>query len=173
VPILTLPFIVTSWFALGVAPHVSLTGALPVPDVFAGAGHALPHALGLLLQSLGMCLFIPTVSAGLCVLAGLRVFSRIASILAVSGAALALAVREFTHAPVADELDGRENYFLRDQLEYCRFVNVLDFPAVLRGAPLPDAMRWPPQTKEHAAHLELWMTVTHEAVDALVSGNTR
>jgi SAM-dependent methyltransferase len=67
--------------------------------------------------------------------------------------------------------EGRENYFLRDQLEFCRFVNVLDFPAVLRGAPLPDAVRWPPQTKEHAAHLELWMTVTqNEAVDALVYG---
>jgi murein DD-endopeptidase MepM/ murein hydrolase activator NlpD len=104
VPILTLPFIVTSWFALGVAPHVSLSGALPVLDAFAGSGHALPHALSLLLQSLGSCLFIPTVTAGICVLAGLLVFSRIASVLALGATALALGLLEFTHAPVADEL---------------------------------------------------------------------
>lgn len=67
--------------------------------------------------------------------------------------------------------DGRENFFFRDLMEYCRYVNALDFTAVLRGAPLPDAVRWPPRTKEAAEHLELWMTITaNEAVTALVRG---
>jgi SAM-dependent methyltransferase len=67
--------------------------------------------------------------------------------------------------------DGRENFFMKDQLEYCRRVNELDFAAVLRGAPLPEAVRWPPRTKEAAEHLELWMSVTaYEAVNALENG---
>lgn len=76
------------------------------------------------------------------------------------------------------DTDGRENFFLRDLMEYCRHVNALDLPAVLRGAPLPDSVRWPPRTKEAAEHLELWMTITaNEAVTALCRGtdwtNTR
>jgi SAM-dependent methyltransferase len=67
--------------------------------------------------------------------------------------------------------DGRENYFMRDMLDFCRRVNALDFNAVLRGAPLPEAVRWPPRTKEAAQHLELWMTVTaYEALQGLERG---
>jgi SAM-dependent methyltransferase len=67
--------------------------------------------------------------------------------------------------------DGRENFFMRDQMEYCRRVNALDFVSVLSGAPLPEAVRWPPRTKEAAAHLELWMTITaNEAITALDKG---
>jgi SAM-dependent methyltransferase len=67
--------------------------------------------------------------------------------------------------------DGRENYFMKDQMEYCRWVNALDFVEVLRGMALPEAVRWPPRTKEAAAHLELWMTVTaNEAITALEAG---
>ncbi|MEY4579993.1 MAG: hypothetical protein RL701_4696 [Pseudomonadota bacterium] len=67
--------------------------------------------------------------------------------------------------------DGRENFFMRDQLEYCRRVNALDFSAVLRGMPLPEAVRWPPRTKEAAEHLELWMSITaNEAILALEHG---
>lgn len=67
--------------------------------------------------------------------------------------------------------EGRENYFLRDLMEYCRYVNALDLTAVLRGAPLPDSVRWPPRTKEAAEHLELWMTITaNEAITALERG---
>ena len=74
--------------------------------------------------------------------------------------------------------DGRENFFSRDMMEYCRYVNAMDFTAVLRGAPLPDSVRWPPRTKEAAEHLELWMTITaNEAIAALERGtdwrNTR
>jgi SAM-dependent methyltransferase len=68
--------------------------------------------------------------------------------------------------------DGRENFFLRDQLDYCRRVYSLDFTGVLRGAALPEAVRWPPRTKEAAAHLELWMRITaNEAITALERGS--
>jgi SAM-dependent methyltransferase len=67
--------------------------------------------------------------------------------------------------------EGRENFFLRDLMEFCRRVNALDFTSVLRGAPLPEAVRWPPRTKEAAEHLELWMTITaNEAITALEKG---
>jgi precorrin-6B methylase 2 len=67
--------------------------------------------------------------------------------------------------------DGRENFFLKDLLEYCRRVNALDFTGVLRGSALPEAVNWPPRTKEAAEHLELWMTITaNEAVTALERG---
>jgi SAM-dependent methyltransferase len=67
--------------------------------------------------------------------------------------------------------DGRENFFLRDLLEYCRRVNSQDFTGLLRGTTLPELMTWPPQTKEAAAHLELWMTITaNEAIVALERG---
>jgi hypothetical protein len=74
--------------------------------------------------------------------------------------------------------DGRENFFLRDQLDYCRRVYSLDFTGVLRGTALPEAVRWPPRTKEAAQHLELWMTITaNEAISSLERGtdweNTR
>jgi SAM-dependent methyltransferase len=67
--------------------------------------------------------------------------------------------------------DGRENFFLRDLLEYCRRVNAQDFTGLLRGTTLPEPMVWPPQTKEAAGHLELWMTITaNEAIGALERG---
>lgn len=77
-----------------------------------------------------------------------------------------------TDAAIAITWDGKdENYFMRDMVEFCRRVNALDFNAVLRGAPLPEAVRWPPRTKEAAQHLELWMTVTaYEAIGALEKG---
>ncbi|HKP64041.1 MAG TPA: methyltransferase [Polyangiales bacterium] len=67
--------------------------------------------------------------------------------------------------------EGRENFFLRDQLAFCRAVYALDFTEVLRGAPLPEAVRWPPRTKQAAEHLEYWMTITaNEAWLALEHG---
>jgi SAM-dependent methyltransferase len=78
-----------------------------------------------------------------------------------------------TNAAIALHWDkeGRENYFLRDQLAFCRRVYSLDFSEVLRGAPLPEAVRWPPRTKEAAEHLEYWMTITaNEAWTALERG---
>jgi SAM-dependent methyltransferase len=64
--------------------------------------------------------------------------------------------------------EGRENFFLRDLMEYCRRVNALDFTGVLKGLALPEAVQWPPRTKEASEHLELWMTITaNEAITAL------
>lgn len=66
---------------------------------------------------------------------------------------------------------GRENFFMRDMVEFCRRVNMLDFVEVLRGLPLPEAVRWPPRTQEAADHLELWMAITaSEAIAALKRG---
>jgi SAM-dependent methyltransferase len=66
--------------------------------------------------------------------------------------------------------EGHENFFLRDQLAFCRHVYALDLGEVLRGAPLPEAVPWPPRA-EGAAHLEYWMTITaNEAVTALEQG---
>jgi hypothetical protein len=66
---------------------------------------------------------------------------------------------------------GRENFFLRDLLEFCRRVNAQDLTGLLRGTVLPELMHWPPRTKEGAAHLELWMTITaNEAIGALERG---
>ena len=63
---------------------------------------------------------------------------------------------------------GRENFFLRDLLEFCRRVNAQDLTGLLRGTVLPELMHWPPRTKEGAAHLELWMTIAaNEAIGAL------
>jgi SAM-dependent methyltransferase len=67
--------------------------------------------------------------------------------------------------------DGIENFFLKDLMEYCRRVNSLDFTGLLRGSTLPEAVAWPPRTKEAAEHLELWMTITaSEAITALERG---
>jgi precorrin-6B methylase 2 len=78
-----------------------------------------------------------------------------------------------TEASIALHWDkeGRENFFLRDQLAFCQRVYALDFSEVLRGAPLPEAVRWPPRTREAAEHLEYWMTITaNEAWAALERG---
>jgi SAM-dependent methyltransferase len=56
--------------------------------------------------------------------------------------------------------DGKGGDFYKDQFHFVRAVHDLDFNAVLRGLPLPETVRWPPQTLEAAAHLEWWMSVT-------------
>ncbi len=68
------------------------------------------------------------------------------------------AITPLTQAILGD--DGRGGAFYRDRVEYWRSVAVLDFNSVLRGLPLPLAVRWPPQTLEAASHLEWWMTIT-------------
>jgi urea transporter len=99
-PVLSLPFIVTSWFTLGVAPHLSLASALPTRP----AWPALPDVFTHVLQALGGCVLLPTVSAGVCVLAALLVHSRIASLLAVGAGLVVVCLLEFMHAPVPDSL---------------------------------------------------------------------
>jgi hypothetical protein len=82
---------------------------------------------------------------------------------------------KYQNTPVAVALhwdhEGRENFFLRDLLEFCRRVNAQDFTGLLRGTTPPEVMHWPPRTKEGAAHLELWMAITaNEAITALEKG---
>lgn len=56
--------------------------------------------------------------------------------------------------------DGKGGAYYRDKVQYWRNVAVLDFNSVLRGLPLPLAVRWPPQALEAAQHLEWWMSIT-------------
>ena len=58
--------------------------------------------------------------------------------------------------------DGTGGYFHRDLVNYWRMVAKLPFAEVLRGMPLPEAVRWPPPGPEQAEHLEGWMRVTAE-----------
>ena len=57
---------------------------------------------------------------------------------------------------------GTEGYFLRDLVQYWRNVAVLPFTDVLRGMPLPLAVRWPPPGPAESEHLETWMRLTAE-----------
>ena len=58
--------------------------------------------------------------------------------------------------------DGTQGFFFRELVLFWRGVAVLPFVDVLRGLPLPDAVRWPPPERKHAEHLETWMRVTAE-----------
>jgi precorrin-6B methylase 2 len=62
--------------------------------------------------------------------------------------------------------DGSEGYYFRDLLNFWRAVAVLPFVDVLRGLPLPAAVRWPPPGLVEAEHLETWMRVTAEGAIA-------
>ena len=53
--------------------------------------------------------------------------------------------------------DGTQGYFCRDLVNYWRHVALLPFVNVLRGMPLPDAVRWPPPGLKEAEHLETWI----------------
>lgn len=53
-----------------------------------------------------------------------------------------------------------DTYFFRDLVNYWQNVAVLPLVDVLRGMPLPEAVRWPPPGVEQAEHLETWMRLT-------------
>ena len=61
-------------------------------------------------------------------------------------------------------VDENGNFFAysADKILFWQAVASLDFLAVLRGKPLPLAVRWPPQTFDSAYHLEWWMSSTAE-----------
>lgn len=68
---------------------------------------------------------------------------------------------------------GDEAYFYRDLVEYWKHVATLPLVEVLRGMPLPEAVRWPPDNAEAADHLETWMRVTADgAIRTLVNSGT-
>jgi len=66
--------------------------------------------------------------------------------------------------------DGAGGFFFRDLVTYWRNVAALPLAQVLRGLPLPAAVRWPPPDLAAAEHLETWMRVTADgAVATLVA----
>ena len=86
-PVLTLPFLLVFTMVLAAAPALGVE----VKWLVVGGGVltlALPARLELLLQSLGAIFFLPRADAGLLVLAGMLVHSRIATLLALVGFAL-------------------------------------------------------------------------------------
>lgn len=97
-PVLTIPFLLTTWFGWGIAPSLPLTAATPQLDVWAAALPAWP-ALGL--QSFGTFLLVPDVRVGLCVLAALLLHSRIATLLAACAVFGVLGVLQLAHVPLA------------------------------------------------------------------------
>lgn len=65
--------------------------------------------------------------------------------------------------------DGTQGFYFHDLVNYWRRVAAMPFVEVLRGLPLPEAVRWPPPDLDAAEHLELWMRVTAKgAVKTLV-----
>ncbi|PKN76318.1 MAG: hypothetical protein CVU52_05285 [Deltaproteobacteria bacterium HGW-Deltaproteobacteria-10] len=64
--------------------------------------------------------------------------------------------------------DGKVFAYSIDKIVFWQAVADLDFISVLRGQPLPLAVRWPPQTFDSARHIEWWMTITaEEAIKAI------
>lgn len=68
----------------------------------------------------------------------------------------------YTLSPLARTIFGNatSEKFYDDHVQYQRNVIILDFNSVLEGMPLPEAVRWPPRTREAAEHLEWWMSET-------------
>jgi hypothetical protein len=58
--------------------------------------------------------------------------------------------------------NGKVFAYTADKLLFWQALAELDFISVLRGKPLPLAVRWPPQTFDSAYHLEWWMSATAE-----------
>lgn len=68
---------------------------------------------------------------------------------------------------------GAGGYFFRELVNYWRYVAAVPFLDALRGLPLPDAPRWPPDGLAAAEHIETWMRVTADgAVKALIGSGT-
>jgi len=86
-PILTLPFLAVLPVLLATATSLGGRAATLPPDPISPY-LGLPAPLALLLQSLGAVFFLPRVDAGLLVLAGLVIYSRVGALLAVVGFAL-------------------------------------------------------------------------------------
>jgi SAM-dependent methyltransferase len=57
---------------------------------------------------------------------------------------------------------GKVFAYSSDKVNFWQAVAEIDFIPVLRGKPLPLAVRWPPRTFDSAYHLEWWMSATAE-----------
>ncbi len=58
--------------------------------------------------------------------------------------------------------DGKGGFYYKDHINYWRNVACLNLVTVLRGMPLPEAVKWPPKTQQAMEHLSLWMRITSE-----------
>jgi urea transporter len=88
-PVLSLPFVLTLYLALGVSGFLGAEPRLPAHDPSALAA-ILPSGVALFVRSLGGLFFLPRLDAGAFVLAALLLHSRIAASLAASAFTVAL-----------------------------------------------------------------------------------
>ncbi len=64
---------------------------------------------------------------------------------------------------------GDGGYFFRELVTFWRAVAVLPTAEVLRGMPLPAAVKWPPADLAAAEHLETWMRASAEGAISTLS----
>jgi len=61
--------------------------------------------------------------------------------------------------------DGSGGSFYKEMLRWWQIVDKYDFTKILLGEQnIQESINWPPATKEEAAHIEYWMSVTVEEV---------
>jgi len=93
IPVAALPYTLSIWGVLGLAPYLTLPAATSTPDAL---GDQLPPLLALGLQSLGAVVLVPKVAAGTLILCALLLHSRIATVVACSTLGAILGVLQLT-----------------------------------------------------------------------------
>jgi urea transporter len=91
-PLLSLPSVLVTWLAVAAAPFIGIVAQTPPALLPEAAPDWLPALAGLYLRSLGAIFFSPSLGTGALVLAGLLLFSRIATLLSLLGFAVAAAL---------------------------------------------------------------------------------
>jgi urea transporter/murein DD-endopeptidase MepM/ murein hydrolase activator NlpD len=91
-PLLSLPSVLVTWLAVAAAPFIGIVARTPPALLPEAAPDWLPALAGLYLRSLGAIFFSPSLAAGALVLAGLVLFSRIATLLSLLGFGVAAAL---------------------------------------------------------------------------------
>ncbi len=100
-PVLSVPFVLVAWLAIAAAPLVGVLGRSP-PEGWQAGPPWLPVLAVRLLRSLGAVFFAPGVAAGAVVLAALLWRSRIATLLALGGFAVAALLSRHVFAFASD-----------------------------------------------------------------------
>ncbi|HET8939357.1 MAG TPA: urea transporter [Polyangiales bacterium] len=101
IPVAALPYTLSMWAVLGLAPYLDLGAATPSADRWA---ELLPHWAALWLQSLGSVLLVPKVFAGAALLCALLAHSRIASVVAALTLSAILGMLQLAPLQPADAL---------------------------------------------------------------------
>lgn len=97
-PLLSMPYVLMSWFALEASAYLPLMGNLPTTGL---SIFSLPRSVVLMLQAFGGCVLMPNRTAGALVLAAFVLHSRVASVLSASAMALTLTLLAWTDPPLA------------------------------------------------------------------------